>query len=139
MPASRTPAVDRVLVVEDNRIAQQVISYVLSKQGFSHDCVGDGWAALEAAGRKQYSLVLMDLQMPGIDGLETTGRLRLLPSYASVPVLALTANSSDEVRHLCRQRGMDAYLTKPIQTHELVEALRQYLPGWAHGPGRPVV
>jgi CheY-like chemotaxis protein/nitrogen-specific signal transduction histidine kinase len=137
-PVVRGGVRGRILVVEDNRIAQQVISHILNKHALPHDCAPDGWAALEAARANLYDLVLMDLQMPGLDGLETTERLRQIPSCTRVPILALTADSSDEVRHLCRERGLDAFLTKPIQTTDLLEALRQYLPAWAEKPDCPV-
>jgi CheY-like chemotaxis protein len=122
------PSGNRVLVVEDNRISQQVIAYLLAKAAFPHDCVEDGQAALDAASRSRYDLVLMDLQMPGMDGLETTTRLRRVAGYAITPVVALTANTSDEVRAQCREHGMAEFLTKPIQANELMDTLKRFLP-----------
>jgi CheY-like chemotaxis protein len=127
-PAKQAAGGRRVLLVEDNRISQQVISYMLQKAAFDCDTAGDGYAALAAAATKSYDLVLMDLQMPGIDGIETTARLRKMGGYDTTPILALTASSSDETRQLARESGLDAFLTKPIQSAELLEALHRYLP-----------
>lgn len=118
----------RVLLVEDNRISRQVISYMLQKASVQCDTASDGFEALGAAGGTRYDLVLMDLQMPGIDGLETTARLRRMDGYCDTPILALTASNSDESRHLARESGLNAFLTKPIQAAELLEALDRYLP-----------
>jgi CheY-like chemotaxis protein len=117
----------RILVVEDNRISQQVLSAMLGKGEFAFDCVGDGPSAIAAAAARHYSLVLMDLQMPGMDGLEATERLRQLPGYQETPILALTAEVSDQVRTLCRQRGMAEYLVKPIQAAHLINTVSSYL------------
>jgi CheY-like chemotaxis protein len=118
----------RVLVVEDNRISQQVISYLLAKNSYPHDCVETGLEAIAASRQSRYDVVLMDLQMPGMDGLEATQQMRSIPGYAHTPILALTANTSDEIRTLCRQHGMAEFLTKPIQAGELLDALRRFLP-----------
>lgn len=122
--ADRAPT---ILVVDDNRIAQQVIGALLGKHGWRYDAAGDGYEALEKAEKAQYQLVLMDLQMPGIDGLATTKRMRELPGYAATPVLALTADVSDQVRAKCRDAGMDAFIEKPIHTAELNAMLTQFL------------
>jgi CheY-like chemotaxis protein len=117
----------RILVVDDNRISQQVIGALLGKGGWQFDTAADGFAALDAAASNSYQLILMDLQMPGIDGLETTARLRQIPNYRVTPVLALTADVSDQVRAKCRDAGMDAFLEKPIHTVELNAMLGQFL------------
>jgi CheY-like chemotaxis protein len=117
----------RILVVEDNHISQQVLSAMLHKGQYEFDCAGDGPSAIAAAAARPYSLVLMDLQMPGMDGIEATARLRQLPGYQDVPILALTAEVSDQVRTLCRQKGMAAYLVKPIQAAELLSAVGRFL------------
>ena len=117
----------RILIVEDNRISQQVLSAMLNKGQYEFDCAGDGPSAIAAAVSRPYSLVLMDLQMPGMDGFEATARLRQLPGYQDVPILALTAEASDQVRALCRQAGMAAYLVKPIQTSELLSTVDRFL------------
>jgi CheY-like chemotaxis protein len=87
----------------------------------------NGQAAIEAAQNNQIDLILMDLQMPDIDGLEASIAIRKLPGYQSVPILALTANCSDQVRQQCLQHGMQAYLSKPINAQELWSAISRYL------------
>jgi CheY-like chemotaxis protein len=69
----------------------------------------------------------MDVQMPDMDGLETTAAMRLLPGYESIPILALTADSSDELRVRCRREGMQAFLSKPVEPVELWSVLSKFL------------
>lgn len=117
----------RILVVEDNPVSQRVLRAVLAKGEFHVECAGDGPSALELAARQTFGLVLMDLFMPGMDGLETLARLRRVPGYEHTPVLALTAEVSDQVRVLCRQSGMAAFLNKPVQAAELLTTVRRCL------------
>lgn len=116
-----------ILAVEDNPVGMTVLRHTLGRRRLRVECVSSGVAALEAAARRVYDLVLMDLQMPGMDGLETTRALRRLPGYEPVPILALTANSSDEVRRRCRDAGMQAFLVKPIEPGELLAAVSSFL------------
>jgi hypothetical protein len=119
----------RILVVEDNRIAMQVLSALLSKGALDFDTAPDGPSAIAAAASRRYDLILMDVQMPGMDGLEATRHIRELSGYAEVPIVALTADTSDEVRTSCRRAGMVAFLNKPIHAAELLSAVRRYLAG----------
>jgi len=116
-----------ILVVEDNPVSQRVLRAVLAKGDYKVECCSDGPSALEAASRRRYRLVLMDLFMPGMDGLEALERLRQIPGYESTPVLALTAEVSPQLRQECRQRGMAAFLTKPVHAAELLETVRRVL------------
>lgn len=125
--AGRRSLPPRILVVDDNRISQQVIGALLAKGGWQFDTASDGMAALDAASKTAYQLVLMDLQMPGMDGLETTAKLRQIEGYAGTPVLALTADVSDLVRGKCRDAGMNAFIEKPIHAAELNAVLYQFL------------
>lgn len=118
---------EAILVVEDNPVSQRVLRAVLAKGEYRVDCCSDGPSALEAAAKRRYRLVLMDLFMPGMDGLETYERLRQIAGYEKTPVLALTAEVSPQLRQTCRQRGMAAFLTKPIHAHELLESVRRCL------------
>ncbi len=122
-------AVQRILVVEDNRIALRVLSAVLSKGTVDFDTAMDGPSAIAAAATRRYELILMDVQMPEMDGIEATRRIRELPGYDTVPILALTADTNDEVRAACRLGGMDAFLNKPIHAGELLTTVRRYLAG----------
>ena len=117
----------RILLVEDNKVSQMIVVNMLERNDFEVDSADSGTAALKAASSYRFDLVLMDLQMPGMDGFETTHRLRRLPGYENVPILALTANSSSEYHELCRQHGMQAFLSKPVQSQELIQTVQQHL------------
>ncbi|GIU77627.1 MAG: hypothetical protein KatS3mg005_0865 [Bryobacteraceae bacterium] len=116
-----------VLVVDDNPVSQRVLRAILAKGDYKVECCSDGPSALDAAARRKYRLVLMDLFMPGMDGLEALDRLREIPGYETIPVVALTAEVSPELRQQCRRRGMAAFLTKPIHAAELLETVRRCL------------
>ncbi len=123
------PALDyRVLVVEDNLIARRVVTHMLTRSGYRVECAESGVEAVAAARRTAYDLILMDLQMPEMDGLEATAAIRGLPGYGSTPIIAFTANSFSDTRAQCREYGMQGFLTKPIDGAELLATLRQFLP-----------
>ena len=126
--AEPAPGVYRVLVVDDNPIACKVVTHALTRNGYQVDCAEGGPEALSAARQLSYDLILMDLQMPGVDGLTATDAIRVLPGYAATPVIAFTADSLVETRALCRQHGMQGFLTKPVDATELVSTLRHFLP-----------
>ena len=123
-PADLGPA---VLAVEDDPIGITVLRHVLQRRLKNVDCVASGREALEAVARKHYDLILMDLQMPDINGLEAAAQIRQMNGYADVPILALTASCSDQVREQCRAIGMQAFLSKPIDANELWSAVSRYL------------
>ena len=123
-PADLGPA---VLAVEDDPIGITVLRHVLQRRLKNVDCVASGREALEAAARRHYDLILMDLQMPDINGLEAAMRIRQMSGYKDVPILALTASCSDQVREQCRAIGMQAFLSKPIDANELWTAVSRYL------------
>jgi len=117
----------RVLVVEDNPIAQTIASHALRRQSFEVECAGDGAAAVEAAASSSFDLILMDLQMPGVDGFQATERIRNLPGYAEVPIIALTANCSADYQERCVIYGMQGFLAKPVRTRQLVQTVERFL------------
>jgi len=117
----------RVLVVEDNPIAQRIVRHVLEQGGYEACCASSGADALREASSSTYDLVLMDLQLPGMDGMEAARRLRRLPGFDRVPILALTADTTDEYRRLCLHNGMQGFLSKPVQSEELLSALSRFL------------
>ena len=130
LPAAETASATgphRILLVEDDPVAQQIASHTLLRGPYLVDRVSSGEAALEAARRTHYDLILMDLQMPGMDGLETALRLRNLPGYSAVPVVALTAHTTGEYRARCRQLGMQAFLTKPVEPERLLATVAHRL------------
>jgi CheY-like chemotaxis protein len=116
-----------VLAVEDDPIGITVLRHVLKRRLKNVDCVASGREALEAVANKHYDLILMDLQMPDIDGLEAATRIRRMKDYDTVPILALTASCSDQVREQCRAIGMQAFLSKPIDANELWSTVSRYL------------
>ena len=125
----------RVLVVDDNAIAQTIASHALRRQCFEVECAGDGRLALQAAARSRFDVILMDLQMPGWDGFQTVEQIRELPGYREIPIIAVTANCSDENRARSLRCGMQDFLAKPVRTRDLVQAVqRQLLVEAAAGP-----
>ncbi|MFO0977191.1 MAG: response regulator [Planctomycetaceae bacterium] len=126
----------RILVAEDYEINQVVVREFLTRFGFECQLVSNGQEAVEKATTRQYDLVLMDCQMPEMDGFQATEEIRrfelssrgLSRSGARLPVIALTANAISGDREVCLASGMDDYLSKPINKNALLEVLRKWLP-----------
>lgn len=119
----------RVLVVEDDKVNQLVVMGMLRQMAHSADCVADGVEALEALGRQIYDIVLMDVRMPNMDGIEATQRIRRLAGpVADVPIIALTANATTEERLRCAEAGMNDFISKPFRRVELETALERWRP-----------
>jgi two-component system, sensor histidine kinase len=117
----------RILVADDNPVNQQVAAGMLRRGGHQVDVVGDGAAAIEAVAKGNYHLVLMDIEMPEMDGFEATRRIRALGNpTGAVPIIALTAHAmmGDEAR--CIDAGMSDYMPKPISRQRLDEAVRTW-------------
>ncbi|MEZ0282512.1 response regulator [Methyloceanibacter sp.] len=123
------PLSGHVLVVEDNSVNRMLIAAYLEEFGLTHDMVGTGGAAILALAEKQYDVVLMDTAMRDLDGMETTKRIRALsgPS-ASVPIVAVVANSMKSYCGNYLSAGMDTYVLKPIRGRGLYAALAAFLP-----------
>jgi CheY-like chemotaxis protein/anti-sigma regulatory factor (Ser/Thr protein kinase) len=126
-PAEVPKSRGRVLVIDDNNVAQTIASHALRRQSFEVQCAGNGLEALEAASKARFDVILMDLQMPGWDGFETAEQIRQLPGYLETPIIAVTANCSDEYRERCARCGMQDFLAKPVRTRELVQTVEKYL------------
>ena len=129
-PSEYTMGVSDVLVVEDNLINRKVAEAMLKKLGYSVDLVNNGAEAVEALHRKRYGLVLMDLQMPVMDGFEATRIIRDPDSGIpgrKVPIVAMTANATREDRQRCIEAGMDDYLAKPVDRDALLSMLQRWL------------
>lgn len=122
----------RLLLAEDNPANQKLALHILSKMGYGVDVVGTGHKALEALAQRPYQLVLMDCQMPKMDGFEATAQIRANDNRpgAYTPIVALTAHAITGDRERCLAAGMDDYLTKPIDR----EALRTTLEKWGCKP-----
>jgi CheY-like chemotaxis protein/HPt (histidine-containing phosphotransfer) domain-containing protein len=115
----------RLLLVDDNPVNQMVARGLLERQGHRIEVADSGPQALERWGRDAYDAVLMDLQMPGMDGLEATAAIRSLEKGSSrrTPIIGLSAHEAGTERQRCLDAGMDEYLTKPLQTERLAVAL----------------
>ncbi len=113
----------QLLLVEDNPLNREVALKLLGREGARVDCAENGIQALTALRRTVYDLVLMDMQMPQLDGLEATRLLRREPRWATLPVLAMTANTSPADSAACLAAGMDGHIGKPIDLDELVTAI----------------
>jgi CheY-like chemotaxis protein/HPt (histidine-containing phosphotransfer) domain-containing protein len=134
--AERLPL--RILVAEDNAVNQQVAQLLLKKLGYQADMAADGLEALQALEREPYDVVLMDVQMPTMDGLEATRRIHQQWPEARRPyVVAATANAMREEREACLAAGMSDYLSKPIRIEELAAALSRCRPHLSPPPPAP--
>ena len=128
-PLSLAPRGGRILVVEDNRVNQHVATRLLEKAGYCCDVAANGLEALEALQAIPYDCVLMDCQMPVLDGYEATRQLRAARGInANVLVVAATAGVTTEERKLCQEAGMDDFIAKPIQAQKLLELLARRMP-----------
>jgi CheY-like chemotaxis protein/HPt (histidine-containing phosphotransfer) domain-containing protein len=125
----------KVLVAEDNEANQMVASELLARLGIDLDLAANGREAVEMArtNRGAYAAVLMDMQMPEMDGLEATRALRADPAFGDLPIIAMTANAMRQDLEACLQAGMNDYVTKPVDRVALAATLRKWLPARAAG------
>ena len=120
----------RILLADDLDLNRRLIADMLSYEGYSVDCVADGAAAVEAAGERRYDLILMDMIMPGMDGVAATRAIRAMPEpVCRVPIVALTAHSFREQLDACLAAGMDGTLTKPLSMATLTSAVESWTRG----------
>ncbi len=117
-----------VLLVEDNSLNQEVGRMLLGELGIEADIANHGLEAWEKVQRQAYDLILMDMQMPIMDGITATQKIRLLPGLAHIPILAMTANAMQSDKERCLQAGMNDHIPKPIEPAVLTEKLLQWMP-----------
>ena len=126
----------RVLLVEDNAINREVVLELLNNSGLVIETAVNGQEALERVSQHPFDLILMDIQMPLMDGYSATRAIRALPGWEQVPILALTASAFEEDRKACESAGMNDFIAKPVTPAKLFEALQQWLP---HSTCRPQI
>jgi signal transduction histidine kinase/CheY-like chemotaxis protein len=130
-PTERISPAARVLIVEDNPVNRKVVLYMLQRLELQAEIANNGKEALEALAKSRYDLVLMDCQMPELDGFETTAAIRRRERAAHakrMPIIAMTANAMHGDREKCLAAGMDDYLMKPLELGDLESALKIWLP-----------
>lgn len=115
-----------VLVVEDNPLNRELVLEILNSQGFSADEAKDGEEAIQKAEKNVYDLIIMDIGLPGMDGVEVTKIIKSKPKYKFVPVVALTAFAMKGDKEKFLKSGFDSYASKPINVSEFVEILKKY-------------
>lgn len=117
----------RVMLVEDNQMNSRLVQYVLERDGFAVRVMVSGEDAIRAAAEDPPEIILMDIQLPGMDGLEATRQLKKNPITAKIPIVAITAHAMTGDEERIRGAGCEGYISKPINTRELSDTIRKYL------------
>ncbi|MCR9192764.1 MAG: response regulator [Gammaproteobacteria bacterium] len=120
----------RILVVEDNPVAQMIEKTILEESGLEVDCVESGESALSLIEKCHYDLILMDIGLPGIDGIETAKQIKNYESshhLTSVPIIAITANANQANESLCLAAGMSEMIGKPLRSEQASSLVAKYL------------
>jgi signal transduction histidine kinase/CheY-like chemotaxis protein len=124
LPASAAGSLLRVLVVEDNQVNQLLVTTILAKAGMRAEVAANGVEAVQAVHQRSFDVILMDMQMPEMDGLEATRRIRKMGAMGrAVPIIAMTANAMQEDRRRCLEAGMNDFVAKPIDSAELLRKI----------------
>ena len=119
----------RILLVEDNQINQEIVGQLLEPFKFEIELAENGQEAINKIAQAKFDLILMDVQMPVMDGLAATAMIRDLPGWEAVPILAMTANAFEDDRRKCIEAGMNDHLVKPVEPEILYKCLIKWLPG----------
>jgi len=118
----------KVLIVEDVIMNQQIVSGILSLYGFETEIANNGLVATQMVKVNNYNLILMDVQMPVMSGYEATRHIRMNEKTQKLPIIAMTAHATKEVREKCLSTGMNDYLSKPVTSNELLSMIRKWIP-----------
>lgn len=132
------PKNDRILLVEDNDVNRIVASQYLEKSGYKADLASNGFEAVENASHIQYDLILMDVSMPEMDGLEASRRIRTHGASKNTPIIALTAHALPEHKTKCLEAGMNDFLTKPLEKQKFLQTVSKWLTAEAQPPTQHV-
>jgi CheY-like chemotaxis protein len=116
----------KVLVIEDNPLNMELILEILRSQGFTVDTADDGEKAIKMTEKSTYNLILMDIGLPGIDGVEATKIIRSKSQFKNIPVIALTAFAMAGDKERLLKAGFDEYISKPLDVHEFVLKMEKY-------------
>lgn len=123
-----------ILLVEDNLDNMTLVTWMLEDAAYAYCAVESAEDALDVLQTREFDLVLMDISLPGMDGKEATRRIRQIPAYASLPIIAVTAHAIAEEEQAIRECGVNELVTKPIQKHRLLETIETLLcAGANHG------
>jgi two-component system sensor histidine kinase/response regulator len=130
LPAAVNPALRgaRILVADDEMINREILHELLLMEGMQPDLATDGGEVVDLARRNAYDLILMDLQMPVMDGPQAAVLIRQMPHHATTPIVALTSEALVETRNICLKAGMNAQLAKPFAPDQLFEVIGTWLP-----------
>lgn len=118
---------EKILIVEDNPLNMKLIEMILRPKGYTLIAATDGEEALDAAIREKPDLIIMDLNLPKVSGLEATRRLRQIPAFNHIPIIAVTAHAMKGDEEKIIEAGCDAYLPKPIDTRQLPRVIAEML------------
>jgi two-component system, cell cycle response regulator DivK len=119
----------KILYIEDNPYALQLVRDVMEVYGYDLIEAYDGLTGVAVAARERPDLILMDVNLPGIDGLEATARLKASPELSYIPIIAVTANTTYGDRQRCIAAGCDGYVPKPVSVRELIDTVRVFIGG----------
>src|SRR5260370_1357164 len=121
----------RILLAEDNTVNQRLATHVLEREGHHVQVAGSGREAIAMLQQEDFDLVLMDIQMPELDGLQATAHIRQMERISGkrLPIVAMTAQTGYSDRQRCLKAGMDAYVSKPIRVSELMNLIESVVPG----------
>jgi CheY-like chemotaxis protein len=117
----------RILIVDDNQVNQKLVAYLMRAHGYDVDTAGDAESAIEKIQAQRPDVILMDIQLPGIDGLELTGKLKRDPATMGIVIIAVTAYAMKGDKDRAFAAGCDEYITKPIDTRTLPDTIAHQL------------